>query len=186
MKRALALSCLFAALLCAGAYISIPLPLIPVPLTLSNLFAVLAGLLLGPLWGGGAVLLYLGIGALGFPVFSGGRGSIAHFAGPSGGYLVGYLAAALLAGLVARRSGGKRSGWRTAIGSSLGFAAILCLGAAGLKLLGGLGWDKAAAVGILPFLPGDALKAVLAALAAAKLGPFVDSLLEKGGHRAQR
>jgi biotin transport system substrate-specific component len=101
----LALSCLFAALCCAGAFISIPLPAIPVPVVLSNLFAVLAGLLLGPYWGGFSVFLYLVIGALGFPVFSGGTSGLAHFAGPAGGYLAGYLLAAVMAGFIARRRG---------------------------------------------------------------------------------
>lgn len=183
MKRYLALSCLFSALLCAGAYISIPLPLGPVPLTLSNFFAVLAGLLLGPAWGGAAVLLYLVIGALGFPVFSGGRGSIAHFAGPTGGYLVGYLLAAIIAGFIGNcpRVGGKM--WRPILGSVIGFAAILGVGTLGLKLLGGMDWTKSIAVGVLPFLPGDAFKAALAAVVGIKLGPFVNSL---GGQEGRR
>jgi biotin transport system substrate-specific component len=167
-----ALSCLFSALLCAGAYISIPIPLGPIPLALSNFFAVLSGLLLGPLWGALSSALYVAVGALGFPVFSGGRGGIAHIAGPSGGYLAGYLVGAALAGLFA----GKRSLVSSILGSVLGFAAILVLGAAGLRLLSGLTWGKALAVGILPFVPGDLIKVALASFIALRLGPFVDSL----------
>jgi biotin transport system substrate-specific component len=167
-----ALACLFSALCAAGAYISIPLPIGPVPLALTNLFAVLAGLLLGPLWGALSALAYLAVGALGFPVFSGGRGGLAHLAGPTGGYLIGYVVAAFLAGLLARRRGWLGS----VLGAVLGFATILALGACGLKLINGIPWGRALAAGLLPFLPGDAVKALLAALICRRLGPFVDSL----------
>jgi biotin transport system substrate-specific component len=167
-----ALACLFAALCSAGAYISIPLPIGPVPLALSNFFAVLGGLLLGPLWGGISAALYVAIGALGFPVFSGGRGGIAHLAGPTGGYLIGYVVGAALSGLLA----GRRGFLASVLGSIVGFIAILALGAAGLRLISGIAWAKALALGVLPFLPGDAIKAILAAIIALRLGPFVDSL----------
>jgi biotin transport system substrate-specific component len=168
-----ALACLFAALACVGAYITLPLPISPVPLVLTNLFAILGGLLLGPVWGSLSVLLYLVIGALGFPVFSGGRGGLAHLAGPTSGYLVGYLVGALLAGLIAR----KRGLLRSVIGSILGFASVLAIGATALKLFNGLSWGKAIAVGILPFVIGDGIKAALTAIVATKLGAFTDSLI---------
>jgi biotin transport system substrate-specific component len=167
-----ALACLFAALCCAGAYISIPIPVGPVPLALTNLFAVLAGLLLGPLYGAAATIAYVAIGALGFPVFSGGTGGIAHIVGPTGGYLAGYVLASFLAGFAARRRGPVAS----ALGSVLGFAVVLALGVLGLKILNAIAWERALAVGVLPFLIGDSIKAVIAAFLAYKLGPFVDSL----------
>lgn len=169
--RRLALACLFSALCCAGAYMVIPLPL-GIPLVVQNLFAVLAGLLLGPLWGSVSVLSFIAIGALGFPVFSGGRGGIAHLAGPTGGYLVGYVVAALIAGLIARRRGAASS----IVASVLGFIVILALGVLRLKLLRNVGWPEALAAGVLPFLIGDAVKAALASAAAISLGRFVDSL----------
>jgi biotin transport system substrate-specific component len=175
-----ALACLFAALLCAGAYISIPLPISPAPLTLDNFFAILGGLLLGPLWGGAASAIYLSIGLLGFPVFSGGRGGITHLLGPTGGYLLGYVVGAALAGMSAR----KRGAISISVGALLGFSAILALGAAGLRYISGIAWDRAMAVGFLPFIPGDAVKAVLAILVALRLGPFVDSLRSDSGHDA--
>jgi biotin transport system substrate-specific component len=167
-----AISCLFAALCAAGAFIALPIPGSPVPIVAQNLFVVLAGLLLGPAWGSLAVVAFLLLGALGFPVFSGGRGGLAHFVGPTGGYLLGYLLAAFLSGLIAR----KRGYLRSILGSVLGFLAILCLGTIRLKLLKNVNWGKALVLGLLPFLPGDAIKAALAALVAVKLGPFVDSL----------
>lgn len=166
------LACLFAALCSAGAFIALPVPLSPIPLVVQNLFVVLAGLLLGPLGGGSAIVIFICLGALGFPVFSGGRGGLAHIAGPTGGYIAGYLVAAILAGSIAR----KRGLLRSALGAAVGFAVILALGVLRLKLLKNVDWEKALAVGVLPFLPGDAIKAVIAALVGARLGPFVDSL----------
>lgn len=175
-----ALSCLFAALCCAGAYISIPLPIGPVPLALTNLFAVLSGLLLGPAWGFLSSLAYILVGALGFPVFSGGRGGLAHLAGPTGGYLLGYLLASFLAGLLARRRG-----WLgIVLGSSLGFASILALGSLGLHFISGISWERAMTVGVIPFLPGDAIKAAAAILICRSMAPFVDSLIGRADARA--
>jgi biotin transport system substrate-specific component len=172
----IALSCLFAALCCAGAYLTIPLPVGPVPIVAQNFFAVLAGLLLGPLWGGASVLAFLCIGALGFPVFSAGRGGVAHLAGPTGGYLVGYLVGAVLAGLIARRRGKAAS----ILGAAAGFLVILALGVLRLKLLRNVDWGKALAAGLMPFLIGDAVKAALASIVAISLGRFVDSLTGRG------
>lgn len=183
MKR-LALSCLFAALLCAAAYISIPLGISPVPLTLANLLAVLAGLLLGPWSGMLAVGLYLVAGVLGLPVFAGGSGGLAHFASPSGGYLIGYFLAALISGLAVLLFGKlainkvktKLAWWQYGIASVLGFATILVVGALGLMIIARMGLEKALLAGVLPFIPGDALKVVLATLISHKLASFVASL----------
>ena len=173
LSAQIALACLFSALCCAGAFISIPIAIGPVPLALTNFFAILGALLLGPVWGAASTLLYIAIGALGFPVFSGGRGGIAHLIGPTGGYLVGYIAGAALSGLLSRRKGA----FFTVLASVIGFVSILVVGGVGLKLQSGLPWSKAMAIGILPFLPGDAIKAILAVIIALRLGPFVRSLL---------
>jgi biotin transport system substrate-specific component len=179
----IALPALFAALCAAGAFISLPLPGNPVPLVAQNLLVVLSGLLLGPLSGALAVALFLLLGALGFPVFSGGRGGIALFAGPTGGYLAGYLAGAFIAGLLSQAPLGRsparggRSLVGCILGSAAGFLAILACGALRLKFLNNVSWGRAVGLGILPFLPGDGLKCALAALLAYKLGPFADRLL---------
>jgi biotin transport system substrate-specific component len=166
------LSCLFAALCSAGAYISLPIPVSPVPLALTNLFVVLGGLLLGPAWGALSSIAYVALGALGLPVFSNGRGGIAYLAGPTGGYLAGYIAGAALSGLLAAKGGRKG----IVLGSAVGFFSILALGSCDLAMIQGLGWSRAIAVGILPFLPGDTLKTILAALVAKRLRPFIESL----------
>jgi len=177
----LALSCLFAALLCAGAFISVPLSISPVPLALGNFFAVLGGLLLGPIRGIAAVALYIALGVLGFPVFAGGRGGPALLLGPTGGYLLGYALGAAAAGFLGR----SRKGFAVAAGTLAGFGTILASGALGLNLLSGLPWPKAIAVGVLPFIPGDLVKAALAWAVARRLGRFVDSLSAGPGRKAR-
>jgi biotin transport system substrate-specific component len=100
-KLFLVYGALFAALISAGAFVSVPLPFSPVPIVLQNFFVVLAGLVLGPLWGAFSVALFLLAGALGVPVFAGASGGIAVFARPTGGFLLGYLPGAFLSGLLA-------------------------------------------------------------------------------------
>lgn len=90
-----------AAITAVGAFIAIPLPLSPVPIVLQNFFIVLIALVLGPKMGTASVALYLLTGALGLPVFAGGKGGFAHFFGPTGGYLAGFLLSAWITGTLA-------------------------------------------------------------------------------------
>jgi len=172
------LACLFAALISVGAYIALPLPGTPVPIVLQNLFIMLAGLLLGPGWGLAATLVYLALGALGLPVFSGGTGGFARFLGPTGGYLLGYIPAVLAMGLVSR-TGGKRRWWRDLLALVLGCAIVYAVGVPWLKATIKGSWQKALVGGLFPFLPGDAIKIALAVLLAGRLGPLVEKALPR-------
>lgn len=98
--RSLVLMALFAALLSASALFAAFV--YPIPFTLQLLFVVLAALVLTPKEALGAVALYVGLGAIGLPVFSGGRGGFGVLAGPTGGFLIGFIVAAGLGALVAR------------------------------------------------------------------------------------
>jgi biotin transport system substrate-specific component len=162
---------LFAALTAAGTFIAIPLPFSPVPVTLQNLFAVLAGLCLGPFLGSLSVALYLAAGALGAPVFAGASGGIARLLGPTGGYLLGYLFAAFVAGLIVGqpRTDKHSPPWRLILAAVLGLLVVYVPGMLRLKQLMGFGWVQALAGGLLPFLPGDAAKVVVAGLIAPRL-----------------
>jgi biotin transport system substrate-specific component len=177
----LTLTALFGALIAAGTFVSIPLPFSPVPIVLQNLFAVLAGLVLGPLWGGAAAALYLAAGALGAPVFAGAVGGAAHFAGPTGGFLLGYLLAALAAGLAAGRprAGMATPLWRIILAAAAGFAAVYVPGVPWLKMILKTDWPRAFAAGCLPFLIGDGIKAAAAVLAASRLRRAVGDLLDR-------
>lgn len=157
----------FTALIAVGAYISIPIG--PVPIVLQNFFVLLAGVLLGPRRGLVTVLLYLLLGAVGLPVFAGGTGGIAHFFGPTGGYLVGFIPAVLLCGFLGQRIDiHNRPAFLIAHVLALlaGSAAIYATGVPWLKFTTEMSWQKSLAVGFLPFIPGDLIKIAAAALAA--------------------
>jgi biotin transport system substrate-specific component len=147
---------LFAALTAAGAFIAIPIPVSPVPIVLQNLFVLLAGVILGPRWGLASVGLYLFMGAVGFPVFAGGTGGFGRLFGPTGGYLLGYLPAVWTAGVLSDRLGKSRTG--DAMAMTAGALVVYAAGVPWLSLAAGMGWSKALAAGMLPFLIGDALK----------------------------
>jgi biotin transport system substrate-specific component len=173
------LAALFAALIAAGTFVAVPLPFSPVPAALQNLFAVLAGLCLGPFLGSLSVALYLAAGILGAPVFAGASGGIARLLGPTGGYLLGYLLAAFVAGLMAGRPRPDKRcpPWRIALAASLALVSVYIPGLLRLKQIMGFGWVQAFAGGLLPFLPGDATKAVVAALIAPRLRRIIAELL---------
>ncbi|MFH1913225.1 MAG: biotin transporter BioY [Pseudomonadota bacterium] len=153
---------LLAATIGAGGYLIVPIG--PVPVSMQPLFVFLAGYALGPRHGAMAVGLYLLAGGLGLPVFAGGRSGLGHLFGPTGGYLFGWLLTAWLCGL-ARQPDGTIPWLR---GAGFGLAALILLyamGSAWLKFALSLSWHKAWLVGVVPFIPWDALK-----LAAALVG----------------
>jgi biotin transport system substrate-specific component len=161
---------LMAALTATGAYIAIPIG--PVPIVLQNLFIMLAGLLLGGRWALISVGAYLLAGAVGMPVFAGGTGGIGKFVGPTGGYLLGFAAAAYLTGLIAEKGRGRILIDIAAM--IAGTLVIYSFGVAWLKLLTGMSFSKAFAVGMVPFLIGDVLKIAAAVPIARTLRPMID------------
>ena len=150
----------FVALMAAGAQINVPMA--PVPMTMQTFAVPLAGAVLGPLWGGGAVLAYLALAALGLPILSDGSGGIEPFAGSTAGYLVAFPLAAALAGVAARRDWLRPAVRGVAVLAGL-HALILGLGTAWLATRIGLG--DALTYGLTPFLIGAAVKSVLVWLA---------------------
>ncbi|WP_131194975.1 biotin transporter BioY [Lichenihabitans psoromatis] len=158
--RALASIAIGSALLALAAHVAVPFW--PVPITLQTLVVLGLGMVLGPSLGVATVLAYLLEGLAGLPVFAHGAG-LATLLGPTGGYLIGYVAAAGVAGLAARR------GWLTTPVSTLAALAaadaiVFAIGVPWLAAL--IGWDRAIAVGLVPFLLGEALKLALLTAAA--------------------
>jgi biotin transport system substrate-specific component len=168
--RMLVLASLLASLTAVGAQIQIPIG--PVPIVLQNLFVLLAGLLLGPRWGLTSIAVYVLVGACGAPVFAGGKGGLAAFAGPTGGYLLGYILAALVVGWIACRRQQRMSLDILAVIS--GSLLIYALGVPWLKWVTAWPWEKALMLGMLPFIPGDAVKAAAAVMLARTLRPMMD------------
>lgn len=152
-----------------SAQVALPLPFTPVPLTLQTLAVLLVGAALGSRLGFLALLAYLAEGTLGLPVFAGGTGGLAKLLGPTGGFLLAFPFAAGLVGLLVERFGLDRSLFGTFLAMLAGNALLYLLGLPWLALwLSGagkaVGMGALLAMGLLPFVPGDLVKAVLAAL----------------------
>ncbi|HEX4047413.1 MAG TPA: biotin transporter BioY [Elusimicrobiota bacterium] len=143
---------------CAQA--EIHLPFTPVPISGATLGVLYAGALLGSRRGAAAVALYLLEGAAGMPVFSGGAAGFLHFAGPTGGYLLGYPLGAYAVGLLAER-GWDRTPARAFATMVLGSLPILGVGLLGLARF--LPARGLLAAGLWPFVPGDLIKAAVSA-----------------------
>jgi biotin transport system substrate-specific component len=140
----------------------ISLPLFPVPMTLQTFAVFLIGLTYGWRLGGITVALYLLEGALGLPVFSGGKGGMLVFMGPTAGYLVGFLLAATACGWFAER-GFDRSYFKLLVALLLGNVLLYVPGLLWLGTL--IGWDKPVLeYGLYPFISGDLLKIAMAVL----------------------
>jgi biotin transport system substrate-specific component len=150
------------ALTALAAQIAIPVPWSPVPITGQTFAVLLSGAALGARRGFIAQALYLLEGAAGLPVFAAGSAGLASFAGPTGGYLVAFPLAAALTGALAGRGWDRRFGTMLAamlLGSVVIFAAGL------VQLSRFLPAAQLLGAGLLPFVPGDVVKAALAALA---------------------
>ncbi len=151
---------LFVLFTAVGAQLAVRLPFTPVPVTVQTLFAVLAGITLGPRDGFYAMLSYLAIGAAGAPVFAGFGFGPAVLVGVTGGYLVAFPAAALLSGVLGERLGGGRVA--VLCGAASGLTLILFSGTLYLALVTGSSFTRAASLGLLPFIGGEAIKAAIA------------------------
>ncbi|WP_428938708.1 biotin transporter BioY [Fontivita pretiosa] len=167
------------------AQVSIPLPYTPVPVTLQTFAVLLIGALLGPRLGAMAMAAYLAEGLAGLPVFAGGRSAwspsslpaLPVIIGPTAGYLLAFVPAAAVSGLLARR------GWdrRFFTAAAALFAGSFVILGCGFCWLAGVTWlvsgqVRAAelfALAVVPFLPGDVLKVLLAAIALPAAWKFV-------------
>jgi len=163
------LASLMAALTAVGAYIYIPVG--PVPIVLSSFFVLLSGLLIGGRWGLITMGLYLLVGAMGIPVFAGGKGGLAHFIGPTGGYLFGYVLSACVAGYISER--GRGSAVLDIMGIVIGSLSIYLIGIPWLKVVINLSWSKSFMVGMAPFLIGDVVKGAAAFIVARSVRPIL-------------
>ena len=170
--RWMVLASLMAALTAVGAYIHVPIG--PVPIVLSTLFVILSGLLLGSRWGLASMALYLLVGAIGIPVFAGGKGGFAHFFGPTGGYLIGYLVSAWITGLISEKA--NRLLIRDVIAVVIGSLTLYACGVPWLKIVTQMSWSKTLLVGMIPFLIGDAIKASVAVILARSVRPMLNHL----------
>jgi biotin transport system substrate-specific component len=144
-----------------GAYVRLPLPFTPVPITLQTLFVMLSGIFLGANLAGISLLSYLMLGYLGMPLFAGAASGSAVLIGPTGGYFIGFILCGYTVGHLIRLR--DNTGWVIFI-LSCGSLVILIMGTAWLSLIMNLSLKRAALLGFLPFLPGDLLKVLAVTL----------------------
>ena len=172
--RKLVYTALFAALTAAGAFLKIPLGVSSI--TLQFLFTAMAGVLLGA--GGGALsqAVYVALGLLGLPIFTAG-GGFGYVLQPTFGFLLGLIPSALIIGLLTKKS---CKPVRIVLSCVAGLAALYAVGLPYMALILNVYMDKGLdfwAVlksGMLPFLPGDALKIAVAAVLFPKLSVLFD------------
>jgi biotin transport system substrate-specific component len=161
--RTITYAALMAALTALGGWCTINVPFSPVPYTLQTFFVLFSGFMLGP-WGGAmSQFIYILMGCIGIPVFSGFSAGPGALIGPTGGFLVGFIPSSMLCGFYIKRRPGAT------------FPEILLISCAASLVLYGTGvfWlscffstnlQKALLVAVAPFLPGDAVKMVLCSL----------------------
>ncbi|MBE7185588.1 MAG: biotin transporter BioY [Methylobacterium mesophilicum] len=170
--RDLALSALFAAIIVVlGIVPPVTLGFIPVPITLQSMGVMLAGCIIGAKRGALAYVIFVALVAVGLPVLSGGRGGLAVLMGPTGGYVLGWILAAFVTGLIAERTVREEQGeWRQLGGFFLasvlgGIVVLYAVGMPWVTAVAGTPFSTVA-LGSLVFIPGDLLKAAVAAVAA--------------------
>ena len=156
----MAVTAVMAAVLCVLGPLTVPIG--AVPISLANFVICLTAWLLGPKFGTLSVVIYLALGAIGIPVFSGYGAGLAKLAGPTGGYLVGYLLLAFIGGMFIEKSKGNPV--VSAVGLVLGDAACYVLGTIWFMVLTGLDLPTSLTYCVIPYLPGDVIKIALASL----------------------
>jgi biotin transport system substrate-specific component len=166
---------LFAALIAVGAFIRIPVPL--VPFTMQSFFVVLAGMLLGKKLGAASALVYLAVGLIGIPVFTQG-GGIGYVLKPSFGYLIGFVVGAFVTGAIVRKAENPTF-WRLLFAALAGLLAVYAFGVPYFYLLSNYYLGKEMSIwttvlyGFIVFVPGDLAKSLVAALIAKRMIPVL-------------
>lgn len=162
--REMIVASLLAAMTAGTAFMSVPFG--PVPVTLQTMFVLLAGLLLAPAWAAASMLLYLVLGLVGLPVFSGNMSGLAALGGPTGGFLLAFPIAAAVTSATYRALRGSRRGMvplvAAILGVVLGEVAIYAIGVPWLMNQLGISAEKAIAAALVPFILPDAIKAAIA------------------------
>ena len=148
---------LFAALICVAAPFSIQVG--PIPITLATFAIYLTGAILGGKRGMVATFVYIMLGAVGLPVFSGFRGGFGVLFGMTGGYIIGYIPLVLITGIFAEMNTRKiNRAVVTVIGMILATAALYTFGTIWYMIVSGSDLVTSLTVCALPFIPGDAIK----------------------------
>lgn len=174
--RDMILISLFAALIAVGAYISIPLP--TVPMTLQFLFCALSGILLGSRLGAYSVGLYILIGLIGFPVYANGGSGLSSIIHPTFGYIIGFLFASFTIGKIVEKNGGKTIK-NIFIATTIGLAVVYLFGLPYFYVVSN--WIIGSPIGVYSlmvycfavFILGDLISCLLASIIGKRMIPLI-------------
>ena len=159
--KTMAVSAMMAAVICVLAPISIPVPTAAASVTLATFAIYLATSALSPLQSFLSVMIYILLGCAGLPVFSNFTGGAGVIAGPTGGYIIGYICCALAGGLLIQKFSNKFFVYPLAL--VLGTALCYVCGTLWFISLTGKGLAAALTMCVIPFIPLDIIKIVVAA-----------------------
>ncbi|MDD3297344.1 MAG: biotin transporter BioY, partial [Firmicutes bacterium] len=159
---------MFAALMAIFAQITIPLPISPVPITMQELAVCLAAAILGSRLALLSQLIYIAVGIIGMPVFSGGTAGLARLMGPTGGYITGFLLASYVIGKIVEQRP-LPTIRRTFLAMLCGLLLIYTCGMLQLSLVTGITLKAAFLSGVIPFIGIAIIKIVLGATVAASV-----------------
>lgn len=174
--RSMVFMAIFTALICIAGPVAVPLPGGLVPISLGTFAIYLTGALLGGKRGTMSVVVYIMLGVVGLPVFTGFMGGFAKVLGPTGGYIIGYIPLVLITGLFADMPSKKH--WTMPVGMVLGTAVLYAFGTAWFMIMSGSGLVPALVNCVVPFLIGDAIKIVLTVVIAVPLKSRLNAVLQ--------
>ena len=181
---------LFAAIICIGSFLRLPLG--PVPIVLQNALCILTAMIFGGIYGCLPTVVFLLAGLVGLPVYSGGTSGISVWVGPTGGFLPGYLIGAAFAGIISGKSSvtEKKPSWKVILKLIIAaFVGMMILYIPGLihfafwaKKVGGVPADKSTFVYTMsacfvPYIPGDLVKIFVIVPVALKARPLLAQYL---------
>nr|WP_209512313.1 biotin transporter BioY [Sedimentibacter acidaminivorans] len=167
---------LMAAVTCILGPLSIIIPISPVPISFTNLAIYFTVILLGGKKGTICYLVYLLIGFVGIPVFSGFTSGPAKLLGPTGGYLIGFIFMAMIAGSFVDKFPGKV--YMYVLGMMFGTIVTYALGTAWLSYQANMTFDQALFAGVIPYIIGDIVKIIIATL----LGSTIKKHVQRAGY----
>lgn len=168
--RDLTMISLFTALICVSSFIRVDLPYGP-PITAQTLAVMLAGSILTPRQAAFSLFTYLLLGVVGAPIFAGGTAGLPIILGKTGGYLIGFLVGVVVISLIrGKKSGLIRLGLANVIG---GIIIVNLFGSLWFSYITGLGMAKTIILAVMPYIPGDLLKAFAATIIANRLNKYL-------------
>lgn len=158
--KEMAVTAVMTAVICILGPWALNIPISPVPISLCSMGIYFALYVLGLKLGTISVLLYVLLGAVGVPVFSNFSGGMAKLLGPTGGYIIGYIFLALICGFFIQKYPEKLA--LHILGFVLGTLVLYAFGTAWLKFQTGMTFPAALMAGVIPYIPGDIVKLIIA------------------------